>query len=225
MFCITWREVRRKMYCKASSPLRKMTSNKEILLSNRILPHIHDGPAETYELGGAGTSFFSQKHPGWNLSRLRHLIQKKLWNTLCSRREVWIDSRRRRSARLGTQRHSGEGGQLDLSGLHCSCCDFAPPFPYQVCRTHWLPPSTSEWAILPLRNEWLMAGLLCFKTREERQNLKVRRLFHDKISGSLVAGQQPHVTESLSRAPQSHILQKLTKAYLLSFSYSIQSFV
>ena len=70
-----------------------------------------------------------------------------------------------------------------------------------------------------------MAGLLCFKTREERQNLKVRRLFHDKISGSLVAGQQPHVTESLSRAIQSHILQKLTKAYLLSFSYSIQSFV
>lgn len=104
------------MYCKASSPLRKMTSNKEILLSNRILPHIHDGPAETYELGGAGTSFFSQKHPGWNLSRLRHLIQKKLWNTLCSRREVWIDSRRRRSARLGTQRHSGEGGQLPLRG-------------------------------------------------------------------------------------------------------------
>lgn len=112
MFCITWREVRRKMYCKASSPLRKMTSNKEILLSNRTLPHIHDGPAETYELGGAGTSFLSQKHPGWNLSRLRHLIQKKLWNTLCSRREVWIDSRRRCSARLGTQRHRGEGGHL-----------------------------------------------------------------------------------------------------------------
>ena len=157
MFFITWWEVRRKMYCKASSPRRKMTSNKEILLSKRTLPHIHNLPAETHELGGAGTrhpSCFSQKHPGWHLSRLCHLIQKKLWNTICSKREGWTDSRRRLSARLSTQQHCGEGRQLDLSGLHCPCCDFALPFPHQVCRTRWPPPSTSEWAILPLRNEW-----------------------------------------------------------------------
>ena len=144
MFCVTWWEVRKKRRCKASSALRKITSNRETLLSNRTRPHIQDLPAETHELGGAGTrqmSCFSQKHPGWNLSRLRYLIQRKLWNTLCSRREFWTDSRKHLSAGLGTQRHRGEGSQLDLSGLHCPCCECALPFPQQVCRTRWLPPT------------------------------------------------------------------------------------
>lgn len=159
-FRITWQEIRRRRALQRPRPQAPLWEWPAMQKFYSVTKHrsLHPWPA----CKNLWAQWSRDKAPGPSLlegsqPESQHAGPSYLEAILhlCSRWEVWTNSRKGLGARLGTQRHNHEGSDSPLVVSTFLSLTLPLLWPHQVLRTHWLLPSTSTGAIPSLRNEWM----------------------------------------------------------------------